>query len=318
MKKILLVALAAAAMVGCSQNEEIDNISKNAEIKVTPVVKGTTRAAVVNNDNFAAFTVKGYAVVTADIPNTGVGTAFMSQDYTGKQGAWNTTSGDAYWPLNKAMHFFAYPTSGVTYAASGTGYPTIEFKIAATAGAQTDLVVAHTSLADKPSNNALALLFKHILTRVNFSYEPADPQCTYTVSKITINDVQGGTAMYTFDESNGSWGDGSETAVDYDYTIGTPVADGDSFKLDAADGNGSLMLLPQDVAGKKISITYTTVKAGENLFNGTKTVDLPTGATWGIGQNIRYNLTLPVGAEKVTVTTNVEDINEDKIEGDAQ
>lgn len=30
----------------------------------------------------------------------------------------------------------------------------------------------------------------------------------------------------------------------------------------------------------------------------------------GYRKNIRYKLTLPVGAEKVTVDTNVEDINE--------
>lgn len=86
MKKILLTAVAALAIVGCSQNEEIENVGQKVKIDVTTAVKGTTRAAVTNNDNFTAFTVSGYTVAVADIAGSGVGSdAYMYKDYTGKK-----------------------------------------------------------------------------------------------------------------------------------------------------------------------------------------------------------------------------------------
>lgn len=69
------------------------------------------------------------------------------------------------------------------------------------------------------------------------------------------------------------------------------------------------MLLPQSVASKTISVTYKTVKDGHTYFDDTKVVTLGADANWGIGQAIRYTLTLPVGATKMTVDTDVEDIN---------
>ena len=85
MKKILLTAVAVLAIVGCSQNEEIENVGQKAKIDVTTVVKGTTRAAVTSNDNFTAFTINGYTVAVADIASSGLGTAYMYKDYTGKK-----------------------------------------------------------------------------------------------------------------------------------------------------------------------------------------------------------------------------------------
>ena len=139
------------------------------------------------------------------------------------------------------------------------------------------------------------------------------------MSNITINGVEGGTATYTFGTNEGGWSAGSEAAVDYSYPISsTPVkgSDNNVYALDTSDG--SLMLLPQSVASKTISVTYKTEKDGHTYFNNTKTVTLGTSAKWEIGKNIRYTLTLPVGAEKVTVDTNVEDINETPESGSAE
>ena len=318
MKKILLTAVAALAIVGCSQNEEIEHVGQKAKIDVTTAVKGTTRAAVTNNDNFTAFTVNGYTVEVSAIVGSGVGTAYMNKDYTGGRGSW-TTTGDVYWPLDENMEFFAYPTTlKDKFSTPETGYPTLSYAIGAV-GAQTDLVVAHKSVASVPAGGKLELTFKHILTRINFSYEPVDPAYTYTVSNITINGVEGGTATYTFGTNEGGWSAGSEAAVDYSYPISsTPVkgSDNNVYALDTSAG--SLMLLPQSVASKTISVTYKTEKDGHTYFNNTKTVTLGTSAKWEIGKNIRYTLTLPVGAEKVTVDTNVEDINETPESGSAE
>ena len=54
MKKILFAAVAALAITGCSQNEEIEKAAKTAEIGFNTVVKTTTRVTPLDTDNFAA------------------------------------------------------------------------------------------------------------------------------------------------------------------------------------------------------------------------------------------------------------------------
>lgn len=308
MKKIFLMALAASAMMSCSENEMLDNGGQQAEIKVGTMVKAGTKAAVTDNDNFTAFTVSAYTVAKADIATTGLGDAYMDAvDYTGKQGGWSTTGGTYYWPVNQAMQFFAYPTTAkADFTVPATGYPTLKFGVAALAEDQTDLVVAYSEAVTKPVDNKLTLNFKHILTRINFSYKPVDAAYAYTISEIKINGVSGGTATYKFADNSWDLTDAETTlATDYIYptTVGTP--DGDFYPLDDATG-GSLMLFPQKVSGKTISVTYTVKKGETSFFDGTKTVTLPADAAWGVGQNIRYKLTLPVGAEEIAFETSVE------------
>lgn len=57
MKKILFAAVAALAITGCSQNEEIEKAAKTAEIGFNAIVKNTTRAAVTNMGNLGNFKV---------------------------------------------------------------------------------------------------------------------------------------------------------------------------------------------------------------------------------------------------------------------
>lgn len=319
MKKFFLMALAASAMMSCTESEMLDNGGQQAEIKVGTMVKAGTKAAVTDNDNFTAFTVSAYAMESnAAINDGGLGTAYMDKvSYTGKQGSWKPVDESTYyWPLGKTMEFFAYPTDlAAKYSADANGYPTLGFTVEAAATDQTDLVVAYKEEKTMPVDGKLMLTFKHILARINFSYKPEDANYIYEVTGITINGVSGGTATYTYNAGSGSWSAGDNAAANYTYPItvaATPAADG-FYALDSE--NGSLMLLPQSVAGKTISVTYKTTKGGYTYFNDTKDVTLPAGAEWGVGQNIRYKLTLPVGAAKITVDTDVENINEAEIPG---
>ena len=77
---------------------------------------------------------------------------------------------------------------------------------------------------------------------------------------------------------------------------------------DYTQNNNSLMLYPQSLTDAKITVKYKTEKDNATFFNGSKEVAL-TGE-WTNGQSIRYILTLPVGAEKMSVnTTNKEEEN---------
>ena len=67
MKKILLAAVAALAIVGCSQNEEIEKAGEKAEINFTTIVGKTTRVTPMVTDNFATFKVNAYNTATVDM-----------------------------------------------------------------------------------------------------------------------------------------------------------------------------------------------------------------------------------------------------------
>lgn len=305
MKKLIFAAMAALAITGCSQNEEFEAQGQNNEIQIGTIVKKTTKAAVTDNTNFVDFKLHSYIVDATSIATTGLGTAYMDGvQYAGKKGEWTTIDQTKYyWPVSAKMQFFAYPSKAINYATPETGYPTFNFTIDAGAE-QTDLVVAHHVDVIKPDDNILTLDFKHILTRINFSYIPGDATYNYKVNSITIKGVQGGVATYTYGVDKGSWSAGADINVDYVYSVkGEPEAVGDVFALDTE--NGSLMLLPQSVASKVIAINYTVTKNNIEYFKGDKTVTLPAGATWGIGQNIRYKLTLPMGGEQIKVDTDV-------------
>ena len=315
MKKILLAVTAALAITSCSQNEEFENSNQQAEINIGTIVKATSRAAVTDNSNFESFKVSSFIVANDfDITTMPLGIPYMDGvKYTGTQGNWKATGSDKfYWPVGKSVQFFGYPSTLALLNPTGDaeGYPTLAFTIGATSETQTDLVVSSVKTAKPSDSGTVTLDFKHILAKINFSYKPEDTNYTYTISEIKITGVKGGNVVYTFaaDVADGEWSGGEAVADGYLYPIATAAtADGDYYALDSE--NGSLMLLPQDVAGAQINIAYKTTKTingvEETFFDSTKTVTLPADSKWGIGNSIRYKLTLPVGAEQIGIATDV-------------
>lgn len=306
MKKVLLAIAAVATITSCSQNEELEMQGTNNEIKVGTVVRKSTRATDLDNAGFTSFTLSSF-IVEADqnYETTGLGDPYMDGvTYSGGQGKW-TASGKYYWPTGKNVQFFGY-SDGSDLTAPQTGYPTLSFTIGAGSDVQKDLVVAALSSA-KPENNVnVQLSFKHILTKVNFSYKPEDGY-TYDIKALSIKGLKGGTATYTFanDPANGKWSEGSGSDVSYDYTLAVSDTPTDGYYT-LGEAGSSLMLLPQTIADNtvKISISYEVLREGGYTYTATnKVVDIPA-SVWGIGQSIRYKLSLPAGDGIIGVDTN--------------
>ena len=334
MKKILLVALAAAGMVSCSQNEEIEKAAKTAEIGFNAIVRNTTRAAVTNIKNLGNFKVHSYITGTTFGGSTELGTAYMNgvlfetEDNT----TWTTSDTKTYyWPseTTKSVQFFAYPStliSDFSIPDTGTaGYPSFNYTVDNEADEQGDLVVAYesnkTATSEGVNAGKLTLNFKHILSRINFAYIPGNTNLTYTVTAVKIADIKGGTAKYTFSASNGAWDVTSGTSKEYTYTVtqSSNVVENKSYYMLGGE-DASLMLFPQDVAKKVITVTYTSKDDdGVQVFSGDKTVTLPDNSKWEVGKNILYILTLPAGGTEMTVTPKISEWNaaEDK-DQDAQ
>ena len=131
-----------------------------------------------------------------------------------------------------------------------------------------------------------------------------DSSYTYTVESITVTGAKGGTATYTFGGTEGKGGNwnitGSAPASGYSYTFDNTVTAKDGI-YDYTQNDNSLMLYPQSLTDAKIIVKYKTEKDNATFFNASKEVSL-TGE-WTNGQSIRYILTLPVGAEEMSVNT---------------
>mgnify|MGYP000621116078 CR=1 FL=1 len=63
MKKVLFLALAAAAVMSCSESEEIENAGQKAEIKLGTVVGNTTRATVTDLPELQKVGFTVYAII---------------------------------------------------------------------------------------------------------------------------------------------------------------------------------------------------------------------------------------------------------------
>lgn len=318
MKKILLAVTAALAITSCSQNEEIENAGQKAEINFSTVVSRATRASELKTDDLkinGGFKVFAYNTGVDDMAtgSTLSSTAFMDDVVV----AWNTTtskwemtpSGPYYWPLTDKVQFFSYsPVTNVAYIKpDGTkiGYPTFTYSIP---NDQEDLVVAYTKNKTKPetSGESVNLTFKHILAQINFKLKGKDADFTYTVTKITLSDINK-TGTFTYGDPVGTWSNTS-TPASYEYSATysnfTSASD-----LTLATGTNGLMLMPQTLgADAKITIEYSTTYGGKEVFKGAKSVSLKD-IVWSAGDKILYTLSLPGGAEDVTFIPAVDNWN---------
>lgn len=301
MKKILLTAVAALAIVGCSQNEEIEKAGEKAEINFTTIVSKTTRVTPMVTKNFTTFMVNAYNTTGTDM-GTGVAlsTKFMTDVTASKSGeAWGIDKGPFYWPMTDKIQFFAYsPIGKVTSYAATTGYPSFSYEIQ-DVDAQEDLLVAKLENATKTTDgDAVELKFAHILTQINFSAK-LEAGVTYTVTKIEISGVNNtGTFTYGAGSATGAWTATSGSAS-YEYS-GKYDATAVSNVVTFSTGASALMLLPQALAADaKIAITYSAVVGGTTTFSGTKEVSLKD-QEWVMGKNLRYTLELPSDATTVT------------------
>lgn len=307
MKKILFLAMAAAALVSCSQNEEFENAAQKAEIKFAGVVKASTKATVVDNTNFEKFTVNGYATSGEMTNSTQLSTGFIDNyDVTKSGDTWGTTTTNFYWPFNQKVQFFATSPKQALDITTAAGYPTFSYTIAATSAEQKDLLVAkalnQTKETSGVADNGVVLTFNHALTQVNFSVKGEDEN-TYKVSSITISGV-GNTGTYKFEDN--SWESVSGSNITYSYPLIADLAVTGTTAIPAGADGAALMLMPQampttaDVA--KVTVTYQVFKANTQIPLSdeiTADADLKSSTDWAPGNQFRYTLTLANEGDKI-------------------
>lgn len=316
MKKFLFLAMAAAAMVSCSQNEEIENAAQKAEIKLGTVVSNTTRAAVTDNESLKdeGFTVYAYKTEATDMDKLaagGLGTAYMDgAKATYKDNVWSL-SGSYYWPKTGKVQFFAYSTYATNPAIyelkADAIYPTLTYTVAKEAADQKDLVVA-TAFNKTYQTTALQLDFTHALTQINFSAVGSNADFTYKLTSIVIEGVYG-KGTYDFAPGAGPWTTTGTADATYTYPISADnsqvsISGTTEQKLDQT--NGALMLIPQAMSETAVIKVKYDVYEGDALLNNIDTtIELKDKTTWSAGANLRYTLTLSGTGASIDLTPNV-------------
>lgn len=299
--KHLIMAMAALAMAGCSQNE-ITEQSPDANPAIGfNVYTGTqTRGAVTS---------------TADIYTSGFGVMAVkgSDLYMTKRQVTSADNGStwtypipAYWPADGAnLSFYSYAPYGGT-GITDTSFdddntPEISFQIQDTWADMVDLVAAKN---DNVTSNTspVSVSLKHILTRLAFTANVSENiSSTGTTVQITsLKIVQANSAKFyksaTYNIATDTWS--AQTAITADYpiisTATTINADGTSTALTAA--NEYLFCIPVTSMAEgdvQLEVTYKTTV---NSVASTKTVQFKVPVNhFAQGTAYVYNFTISLG-----------------------
>lgn len=201
MKKISTLFLSAGvlAMTGCTSSEILEEAAPELRGAIsfgTTNVSKPSRAALdggvsLSNTTLAEFYVCGSYKTAAE----GLKTVFNNVKTEKKEdGTWQYVGGDRFW-VPEAMYTFAAFSCSNSYDPNNAGLPTFAFYENGILNFKEyvchnhDLVYAYTDAIEgkETGNQTVNLQFKHILTRLKFSFECTAPGSDY---KIELSEVK--------------------------------------------------------------------------------------------------------------------------------
>lgn len=276
--KHLMLAMAALAIAGCSQNE-ITNESPDANPAIGfSVYTGVqTRGKVADNTALqtSGFGILAYATGTTNWAGSAETPSFMYNQEVTYNSGWEYTP-IKYWPKNTTdkITFFGYApyddgstsNKGIALSAnSDTGNPKITFTVSDAASSMVDLMTDETQKDKTSTSGTVAFKFKHILSRVNLVAKAATTLADGTSIVIKSAKIVGSTshsgtkfyktATYTANiGGTGSWAAGTATFTsDYDLagvldTKSTNITgySTQGIKIDASNTTNEVKLFKDD------------------------------------------------------------------------
>lgn len=310
MKKILFVAMAATMFAACTQNEELENMGSNKEMKFNTAVMSTTRATAITTASFNQFTLYAYY---GENDATGI---INGIDFTKNSETWVASSGKTfYWPGENNVNFWGYSaveSDGQTKSDKITEYnatnKTFKFTVQTASANQEDLLVAEGIQLNSKSNNGTAsIAFKHALTKMSFKIigQETSTDYSYNVTGITIN----AKSTETYSLSTKAWETTTPVPASVDFTLTAP--ENAISGTTATNVSDVLMMIPQ--TGATITVSYTVTAGGYTTESLTKTF---TFDAWEKGKNMVYTITLPADAIKPMVVVGEVDNESDWSEGE--
>ena len=302
MKNIIYIILSLLVLNGCSKEFDLDNsYSDNEKIEFNTYtgnpVKALDKTQFEENDMIKVRAFKHAAGAIAEI-NYLKHYGFEDEPITLNSGIWGYLNTE-YWPKDKHLSFFSiYPYDQEFVVISNNGHGSelhTVIDVPTDASIQKDIMWAATM--DKKKDDGLVnFTFRHAMSRVIFTAALAEgnPDAKVTITGVNMSaNSKGDFHLPTTDKAiKGRW-DAFSTEIEYSpFTSTTSSA---TVTTTATPVGESMLLIPQTVTGKEITITYD-VKYSQTT-NGQPNVDLtdqtftftPT-ANWEQNNQYTYNL----------------------------
>ena len=292
MKKNLFLTALVGAMVltGCSKSEILETDLDRKAIGFENFMHRATRATEVTASTLQTNGFK----VSARYNSTSW--YFQNLEVSYADSKYSTSY---YWPESGTMNFYAvYPKQNIDNS--------LQFVYSNT-DANVDIVTASATANCATYHNAnpaqqVALEFGHALTQVYFSAKLASTSYKCEVSKIEV--ICNKEATYTFGSGFGT----PTTQNTYTYFSDAQNITTTASAVIGSKAANSLMLIPQ--SGATVKVYYTSIDATNNQTisdfstNSTcKSFTIP--AAWLAGKTVKYDMTLPVGANPIEFTATV-------------
>lgn len=317
-KNLFIAALGLVVLAGCSSEDEVSTLIANSDNAINfgtyvgKQTKALDKTAFAAGDSLGVFAYYGTGTFEAN---------FMSNEKisTTDGSAWTYTN-KKYWPEDKSVSFVAYHPHSATAPTITTGATAIPFTVDDDPAKQVDFMWSTVKGATKTDKNGSAIngvtntttdatnvpfLFQHGLSKVLFAAKlgaASYPGATINITDIKISGINNsGTFTIPADLTAGSWATTGSTTKNY-----TVLEKENAINIpnDTETSVGSsLLMIPQDVAGKTIEISYEIVYTNPALtIPNTKTITLAAGSKWEMNKQYTYILAISLEAVDLTAT----------------
>ena len=301
-KNFLLIAGVAAILASCSKTETVER-PETAGIRFDGAYIGysTETRAFTEIDDLSEFWV--YGQYTKDDASTV--TVFTNDKVTegGGENVWTYEGGQRPWINGATYTFAAYAPQGAVSAEGLNDNGYLTFTCTSDQNNQEDLLyAAYTQNGQAESNEPIALIFKHLLSNVQFTFKNGFDK----TSEVNVSDIQvTGIATQATFTGNTITGTGDENfGGDWDTATGNGTfALTDQLQISAAGSSDGIVVIPQSVG--TVSVTFDVeVKDQNGQIIASKdkiSVNLPNETTTAWAKGYRYNYVATITPESVNL-----------------
>ena len=295
MKKIFIIALAAAAFAACNKAEVVESAPAAKIAFDNPFIDNATKAAT----DFTKANLKNFGVYGSIENTSGLGMIFDNVKVTESNGAY-TYSPAQYWVGGATYNFTAFAPSANqhwSYTTTDAKNGTITFDNASAAGEQDFLFASATrttgeSITTAPE--AVAFTFNHMLSRVKFTFTngfAAGSNIDLKVTDVTITNAhKSGELAVTNGVVADAW---TVTANTTDANVFSRLfGDLSSEVLVENGGNGTTAhyyLIPAE-ATYNVTFNIEIFQAGVSVDNYTRTAVVDLDMAKGSSYNVKATL----------------------------
>lgn len=268
-KLTLIAAVAALAMVSCSDDEPLNVADSRHSIQFRPSMGNVTRAVETTNSNLSSINVAAFLGDKLFFP--------VLEFDKGADGVYSSNP-DYFWPTDDSeLSFQAYAPAnpGGEVAIDATSQSMTGFEPAAQMADQVDFISA-AAKGRRSTNEAagVELQFAHRLSQIQVLAKTDNTTYTFKVSGVRIAEP---ISKGDFDFNSDAWTLGADKAV-YETTYTEPVVLTPTAASVMGDAR-SAMLIPQQLTAWDITNDSTNTAKGAYLAVKLEVATAATGVT---------------------------------------